>query len=110
MSIADTFGDGPFKFAAIADTADGDTTLVAAVAGKKIRVVGFVVTAQTTAGLVSFKDSAATLASFSLPSVGGISYSGGPDAPAFETIAGSALTITNGSGVDSYGFITYVLQ
>lgn len=101
--------DNPYvQFARIDATADGDNTVVAAVAGQRIRVVGFAFTASA-AGVIGFKSGAATtLATFDLAAKGGVSYAGGPGAPAFQTAAGQALVVNNPAAVDSVGFVAYV--
>jgi hypothetical protein len=100
----------PIKFARVNATADGDNTIIAAVAGKKLRVLGYALVA-TAAGTISVQDSAgspAILAQFPLAANGGVSYGGGFDAPAFETPVGNGLEINNPAGVDTLGHLTYV--
>ena len=98
----------PVKYAAVAATADGDNTVVAAVTGKKLRVVGYVLTS-TGAGLIAIKGGTTTLATLRVGADGGgASYAGGFDAPAFETAAGTALVVNNPAGIDTYGHISYV--
>jgi hypothetical protein len=100
----------PIKFAKIDATSDGDNSVVAAVALKKIRVLGyaFSVTAAGTVDFESDEGSDVVLARFSLAANGGASYAGGIDCPAFETAAGSALFCTVGAGVDAKGHLTYI--
>ena len=100
----------PVKYARINATADGVNTIVAAVASKKIRVISYamVINAQ---GTITIQDDAGTpnvLASFTLAQYGGVSFSGGPSAPAFETAVGEGLTISNGAGVDTLGHLAYI--
>lgn len=87
-------------------TADGDNTVIAAVTGKKLRILAYVFTA-TTAGVVAFKDSVTTFASFSPPANGGASYPGGVHAPAFETGTGEAFVVNTTASQDVVGHITY---
>lgn len=98
------------KYVRVNATSDGDNTVVAAVASKKIRVLGYNLTV-TGAGTVLMQDTAGTPvvhASFIMPANGVISYAGGPLAPAFETAAGAGLEISNPAGVDTLGHLTYV--
>lgn len=90
-------------------TADGTNTVVAAVAGKSVRVIAYAFTASA-AGSVTFQNTAgspAVAAVFNLGANGGVSY-GGPT-PAFETAKGTGLVISNGTGVDTTGHLTYQL-
>lgn len=101
-------GDGPPKFAVI-DATTGDTTIVAAVTGKKIRVLSYVVTAANSSSTARFESGA-----------GGTSLSGvlrllnvtafvAPFNPMgyFETLSGEALSLeVTGGDVD--GHLTYV--
>lgn len=88
--------------------ADGDNTIIAGVAGKQIRVLGYHLMA-TGAGTVIFKDAIDFRAYFSLAANGAATYAGTHDAPAFDCAVGQALTVTNPAGVDTKGHITYVL-
>ena len=97
------------KFAIGNDADDGDytTALVAAVTGKKIRVIGIVVTALTTAGVVSLKTGSTTIfqAHLALGTPLVVGYTG---VPVCETTSGVALTPNNGTGVDSFITCSYV--
>lgn len=98
-----------FLFANGADTDDGDytTPLVAAVSGKKIRVMGFTATVLTTAGTVTLKSGSTTKMVFHL-ALGAPLVVGYTGIPVMETGAGEALVPSNGSGVDSFCNVTYV--
>jgi hypothetical protein len=98
------------KFVRVNATADGDNTVISAVGGKKLRVLGYALVV-TAAGTITIQDSAgspAVLAQFPLAANGGVSYSGGLDAPAFETPSGNGLEINNPAGVDTLGHLTYI--
>lgn len=98
------------KFARINATADGDNTVVAAVASKKIRVCGYALSV-TAAGTISLQDTATTPAvhaQFSLAANGVVSYAGDCNAPAIETAAGEGVEVNNPTGVDTLGHLTYV--
>ena len=95
------------QFARVNASADGDNTVVAAVAGKKIRVLGYNLTSRT-AGLLTIKSSTtSTLAELDLVADTAVPYSG--PAPAFETVAGELLNFNVAAGVDVVGHLTYVL-
>lgn len=98
--------------AAINATADGDNTVVAApAAGKKIRVLGYVLNVNA-AGTAQWKSGAATAKSgaMSFPLGGGASA---PVAdPANETFwfdcnAAEALVLSMGVGIDGLGHVVY---
>lgn len=98
------------KYVRVNATADGDNTIVAAVAGKAIRVLGYVLVVSA-AGEIALQDTAASPvvhASFVLAANGGVSYAGGLGAPALETASGTGLEINNPVGVDTKGHLTYV--
>lgn len=106
-SYTTTTSGEAIKFANLAATSDGDNTVVAAVTGKRIVVLGyaFTVTAQ---GTVTFKDSSSTFGSHEVAQYGGVAYAGGLDAPAFATAAGAALVVNVDTNVDALGHITYI--
>jgi hypothetical protein len=91
-------------FAGIAATADGDNTVVAGVAGKRIYVKCLTLNT-TAAGLVTFKTGSTehfiqrpNLAVFLPCPCEGYLFAGAP---------GEAFIASNGVGVDSYGFVLY---
>lgn len=98
-----------YKFAIANDADDGDytTPLVAAVSGKKIRLIGLTATVLTTAGVVSLKTGSTTIfqAHVALGAPLVVGYTG---VPICETTSGVALTPNNGTGVDSFLTATYV--
>jgi hypothetical protein len=98
---------------ALAATADGDNTVIAAQGtGKKIRVLGYALNinapgtvqwkSNTTAlsGAMEFVDGGGLVAPMCDPSIGAFW---------FETAANEALVITNATGVDSLGHVTYLV-
>lgn len=98
---------------ALSATSDGANTVVAAVAGKKIRVLGYVLNVNA-AGTVQWRTGASADRSGAMEFTDG----GGLTAPVcdptgevfwFETVAGEALTITCAAGVDALGHVTYQL-
>lgn len=100
------------KYAKVDAAADGDNTIIAAVTGKKIRVLGYAPTGASTAGgTITLQDTAVTPvvhAKLSLGATGGVAYSGGLDAPAFETAAGEGVEVNNPTGADTFGHMVYV--
>jgi hypothetical protein len=99
----------PVKFASVNATVDGDNTAIAAVTGKKLRILGGVLTS-TGAGTVQLKSGGATvLGRFISSSNGaGVSYAGGVDAPLAETAAAEAFVLNNPAGVDTVGMLSYI--
>lgn len=99
----------PVKYAVVDAAADGDNSIVAAVSGKKIRVVGYGLT--ITGGTAILRDAAADTARAKFISGAtthlAVSYAGGPAAPAFETASGQGLEVNNGTGVDTFGHVAY---
>jgi hypothetical protein len=96
----------PIKFASISLAASGE--VVAAVTGKKIRVLGYVLAA---AGAVSVNwENGTTDISGVTSLITGtpVSYAGGWDAPAVETSAGAALNLTLSGAVQVSGHVTYI--
>lgn len=97
------------KSASINAAADGDNTLVAAVEGKKIRVIGYVLIGNA-AGTFLWKSGAGTeKGRLRISADGaGAAYAGGLAAPAFETASGEALVGNNSAGLDVTGHLLYV--
>lgn len=100
--------DDQVLFAQVNATVDGDNTLVAAVAGKRIRVLSYMITVTAAASGHIIKSSGGTvLARAALAANGGISHAAANGC--FETAAGEGLVVTNQTGVDSLGHLSYVL-
>jgi hypothetical protein len=99
----------PIKFSSVNATVDGDNTLFAAVATKKLRVLAGQITC-TGSGRISFKTGSGTIIGrFESPANGaGFDHGGGVDAPLFESLSGEALLLNNPAGVDSVGMISYI--
>jgi len=98
------------KFLKIDATADGVNALLSSAGtNKKIRVLGYVVTA-TGAGIMIFEDTDGNdLATFQFAANGGASYAGGPDYPAFETPYGKGLQTNNAASMDIKGHLVYIV-
>ena len=99
------------QYASVNATADGDNTIVAAVGGQSVYVLGYVLTA-TGLGTVLLQDSAGSPVVHGRIRIGadggGASYAGGPTCPAFVTAVGTGLEINCPAGVDVLGHITYL--
>ena len=89
-------------------TKDGDNELIKKVTGSKIVVLGYALNVNA-AGVVAFKDSANTYASFEFTDGGGATYEGGPFCPAFEISANEPLLINCAAGVDALGHLVYIV-
>ena len=96
------------KFATIAVSASGDNTVVAAVPGKKVRVLKYAMVAAA-AVTAKWKDGASTDASgpMALAANGGLSDGYCP-VGLFETSPGNALVLNLSAAVSVAGHITYV--
>lgn len=93
-----------------ATTAAGDNTLVAAVAGKAIRVLGYELEAAGAAGVATMKDGAGNvLWSENLPLASPIQYAGGDDAPVGDCAIGQPLVLTNAATQTVTGHLAYIL-
>lgn len=112
---SDVLGTGTttatIKTAVINATASGDTQVVAAVAGKKIRLLAYAFVSDT-AVTVKFRDNSATPVDLTGPMAvaanGGVSYAGGFDSWVGETAAGQALMINLSANANVGGHITYI--
>jgi hypothetical protein len=92
-----------------ADT-DGDNTVIAGVAGKKLRIIGYQLTASA-AGVVTLKDDAASPVTHAELNAGAsvpIPFAGSVWCPAFDVAAGEGLVINTQAGQDVNGHIAYV--
>lgn len=99
------------KFVKVNATADGDNTVIAAVAGRQIRVVGYCISALA-AGTITFQDdtaSAVVIGALKIADAAIVSYAGSEDAPAFEGGNGKGIEINTSAGLDITGHLTYVL-
>ena len=94
--------------AAISTAASGDTTLVAAVPGKKIKVIGYALVS-TAANSIKFKSGAGTdlTGAMALAANGGISSPSDKNTVEFETAAGQALVINLSAATQVSGHLVY---
>jgi hypothetical protein len=98
-----------YKFFSSSDADDGDysTPAVAAVTGKKIRVMSLAITVVTTAGVVTIKSNTTAKLAHHL-ALGTPLVLGASGIPVCETASGEALVPSNAAGVDSFCSGTYV--
>ena len=96
----------------VAATADGANTIITAVSGAKLRVYGYHLMG-TAAGIARALDGTAvgagTLSGFSFGANGDARFQGNyPRGPwAFETGVGNALVLSNATGQDILGHVSY---
>lgn len=91
-----------------ATTEGGENTVIAAVEGRSIVVLGYALSF-IKPGAYTLKDSSASRAKLQVPENGGATYSGGAKAPAFECAQGKALVLETIASSKGFGHITYVL-
>lgn len=99
-----------FKVARVNATADGVNNIIAAVVGKKIRVIAYNLTVNV-AGKITIQDTTGTpvvLADLHLAVGVSAPFNGNVNQFAFETSSGKGLDISNPAGVDTFGHITYI--
>lgn len=101
------------KFASVAATASGNNTIVSAVTDKKIRVLGYMLTADAAGGGIDGRFRTGAAGAFLTGPMflekGVIStYAGNTEAPAFETVAGDALILNLSAAKNISGHIVYI--
>lgn len=97
-----------YLFAVVDATADGDNELIAAVSGRKIRVLSYALSVDVT-GEINIESGAATSIARLFLLAGSPSNYGAAGIPAFETVEGENLNLVNPAGTDTTGHITYIL-
>lgn len=111
MSGSDAISYHDIKFAVINVAAvSTDAVLVAAVTGKRIRVISYLIE-MTAAGTALFESGTATALTGTLEFTADVpvSFAGGIYAPAFETATGASLTLTTtGAGAAAVGHLAYI--
>lgn len=92
--------------------ADGDNVVLAGVAGKIIRVVGYALTSTNAAAAIATVKSSggAALAELQFDVNRALGYAGSADSPAFDTAAGEGLVINCAVAQDVNGHLAYVLM
>lgn len=97
------------KFKDVAADGIGDNTVIAAVPGKKLRILGYLLVSSL--GLsVTLKSSGGKLLSgaMSISTNQSLSYSGGFEAPATETDVGEAFVVNNSILANVRGHVAYI--
>jgi hypothetical protein len=102
------------KFAAISAASSGSNEIVAAVAGKRIKVLAYTVISAGSVSMTWRSASTAISGAMPLAANGGAAPSGGSvsplgNMPLLQTEVGEALNINLSSAVGVYGHLTYVL-
>lgn len=96
------------NFAIVSSALASNVEVVAAVAGKKIRVISFTIVS-TSANVVTFRSAnTAKTGAMALAANGTLSVAFSPVGH-FETVAGEALNILLGSAAQVSGILTYCL-
>lgn len=96
------------KFVSINVTTPGPATLVSGVAGKKLRVVSYVVT-PSVAMVIEFRSGASTVkGSVDLAANTPVPFPGKVNAPAFESDAGDYLAIAGSAAGTIRGHLAYI--
>ena|SRR5687767_14260718 len=99
------------KFTRVNATSDGDNTVISAVAGKTIYVIGYAINVNA-AGVVTWQSTEASptiVASYEFVDGGGATFAGNFECPAFKLPKGTGLELSTAAGVDGLGHVTYIL-
>jgi hypothetical protein len=103
-----TPGVHQLKYAKIDCASATDNAIVAAVTDKRITVCGYAVVADAAVD-AKFRSGTTDLTGpLGIAANGGVSYAGGPHAPAFQTAKGAALNLNLGGAVQASGHVTYL--
>ncbi len=103
-------GQSEEQFAVIDTAGLGDTTLIAAVSGKRIRVLGFFLVAAAAVAVAFESDTGGTALTGRMPMpINGILSPAFNPLGLFETVAGELLNLELGLAVQVSGALTYVL-
>lgn len=109
MPFADDIGQPlEVRFAQVNATLDGDNPVLTGTAGQRLRVVGFMLTTTGTGSIILKGSGGTVYATLNLATGSPASYAGSLESPAFQTAPGEGVVITNPTGVDTLGFLTYV--
>lgn len=96
------------KYAAIAEASSGNNEVVAAVTGKAIRVLAYVLVANDAVNAKWRSANTDKSGLLYLAANGGVAATGAPDIPLLETAAGEALNLNLSGAVAVGGHVTYV--
>lgn len=102
---------GAIKTATISHSADGDATIIAAVTGKQIIILGYALGFTGTVGVCTFKSGANEIGRIipSANSTGPFSAWGRRDVPVLVCNPGEAFVINNAAALDTHGHCAYML-
>lgn len=97
------------KYAAISESSSGDNTVVAAVSGKRIRVLSYVLIATGAVAVKFVSDASGTdiTGAMDLGANGGVSAPHSPSGH-YQTGVGEALILNLGAAVQVSGHLTYI--
>lgn len=95
------------KYASISVNTAADNTIVAAVPGKKIALLGYVLVASGAVTVQWKSGSTARSGAMALAANGGLAVNGDSELPLIETTAGEALVLTPGGAVQVSGHLAY---
>lgn len=107
-AIASQFTAVAIKSAVISTNTSGDTALVAAVSGKKIRVLSYAFNVAGTVQAYFKRGNTALTGAMTFQAREGVAINGGPYG-LFETNANEALNLNLSAEVYAYGHVTYTL-
>ncbi|HYM39623.1 MAG TPA: hypothetical protein VEY12_05695 [Thermoplasmata archaeon] len=95
-------------FAKVAQGSAGTTTIVSAVSGKRVRLIGYQLSLATAGTLKLSGTTSGDLTGTMQWPASVVTYSGGPATPVLDTAPGEGLSITSATGAAA-GSITYQL-
>jgi hypothetical protein len=100
----------PIKHAKIDTATSGNTTIVAAVTGKYIVVIGYLIVADAAVDVKFQSGTGGTdlTGPLGVAANGGAVYAGGIDCPAFETAKSTLLNLNLNGAIQVSGHITYL--
>lgn len=108
-----TVGQGhELKYAVVNTASSGANTIVAAVTGKRIKVVSYVLIA-VTAVTVEWRSGTSAnsiMGAASLGATGGVAALGDPTTPLFECASGALLGLQLGGAVQVSGHVCYIVE
>jgi hypothetical protein len=98
------------QYAAIDTAVLGNTTLVAAVSGRKIRVVGFIIVADGTVSITFQSGAGGTALTGAMPMAANTHIHGGHNSAGwFETAEGALLNLNLSAAVGVRGALVYII-
>jgi hypothetical protein len=108
VAVAQGTGQGKeLKFASVSTVASGSTAIVAAVTGKKIKVVSYVLVASGAVSVQWRSNATALTGAMSLAGNGGLVVPGQPSAHLLQTAVNEPLNLNLSAGVQVSGHVAY---